>query len=93
MLLGGALVLLYLLVLSDFGLLTQWRLHREAVAERARIEQLLLEQARLQAEQGRLHDDAELERAAREQHGMIKPGENVYRLVIPDSTAGKGGAG
>ena len=87
---GGA-VLLYVFLLSDFGLLHRWRLAREAGALRAEIESLQAEQVRIAAEKDRLKEDAELERIAREEHGMVREGEHVYRLALPDSGGTDGG--
>jgi len=88
--LGVAAVLLYLLVLSDFGMLRRWQLAREAEAIEARIEELQAREESLTSEEGRLEDDAYLERIAREQHGMMREGEHVYHLAPPDTTGGGG---
>lgn len=32
------------------------------------------------------HDPATLERVAREEYGMVRPGERLYRTTAPDST-------
>lgn len=88
--LGVGAVLAYLLLLSDFGLLRRWQLAREEVAIQQRIEELEARRAELEAERGRLDDDAYLERLAREEHGMVKKNEHVYRLAVPDSGGGGG---
>lgn len=80
------MVLFYLLVLSDFGVLRQWRLGREAAEIQARIERLEARKAELEAQRGQLVDDTALERIAREEYGMVKTGEHVYRIAGPDST-------
>jgi len=80
-----AAVLAYLLLLSDFGLLRRWQLARQAARERARIEVLQARQAELERERERLADPAYLERVAREEHGMVRPGEQVYRVAVPDT--------
>jgi len=89
--LGVGAVLLYLLVLSDFGLLRRWQLEREAAAIEERISDLEARREELQSEGGLLDDDAYLERLAREQHGMVKEGEHVYHLARPDTSGGDGG--
>lgn len=89
---GGAAVVFYLFVLSDFGLLQRWRLARESARVEARIEALQQQEKELESQQDVLDEDAALERAAREEHGMVRPGEHVYRLAVPDSTgSGDGG--
>jgi cell division protein FtsB len=80
-----AAVLVYLLLLSDFGLLHRWQLAREEARERARIEELEARQAELERERERLADPEYLERVAREEHGMVRPGEQVYRVAVPDT--------
>jgi cell division protein FtsB len=82
-------VLAYLLLLSDFGLLHRWQLARQAARERARIEELEARKAELERERERLTDPEYLERVAREEHGMVRPGEQVYRVAVPDT--GKNG--
>ena len=82
-------VLFYLLVLSDFGLLRQWKLSREAAAIEAGIERLEARRVELEAQRGQLDDDATLERIAREKYGMVKTGEHVYRIAGPDSAGNR----
>ena len=36
---------------------------------------------KLAAEAARLHDDSEIERLAREQYGLVKPGEEAYAIL------------
>ena len=81
-----AAVLFYLLVLSDFGLLRRWRLARETSAFKARLEELDRRQLDLERRRGEIGDDAALERIAREEYGMVRSGEHVYRLASPDTT-------
>lgn len=83
---GVGTLLFYLLVLSDFGFLRQWKLNREAAAIEAQIEQLEARRAELESQRGQLEDDTALERIAREEYGMVKTGEHVYRIAGPDST-------
>ena len=60
-------------------------LKRDAAVERAEVEALKAALDSLQALAGRIEKDpAEQERIAREEFGMIRPGEILYRLV-PDS--------
>lgn len=83
---GIAAVVLYLLVLSDFGILRRWELSREAAAIESGIEDLQARRRSLESRIGELDNDAALERIAREEYGMVREGEHVYRLSVPDST-------
>ena len=85
---GAVSVSFYLLVLSNFGLFRQIKLSRENAETEARFEQLKARKSQLEGERGRLEDDATLERIAREEYGMVKVGEHVYRIAGPD-TSGK----
>jgi cell division protein FtsB len=61
-------------------------LRREAAEERAEVEALKAAIDSLQALAVRVErDPAEQERIAREEFGMIRPGEILYRLVPADS--------
>jgi cell division protein FtsB len=87
---GAAVVLAYLFIFSEFGLYRRWQLAREEAVIRDGIESLESRKTDLEAERGMLEDDAYLERIAREEHGMVKKDEHVYRLASPD-TSGDGG--
>jgi cell division protein FtsB len=64
-------------------------LRRDARAERAEVEALKAAIDSLRALAGRIErDPAEQERIAREEFGMIRPGEFLYRLVPNDSVKG-----
>lgn len=57
---------------------------RQEVAEaEARLAQLQADNAALEARVDALDSDAEIERLAREDYGLVKPGEEVYRIVPP----------
>ncbi|GAF85211.1 unnamed protein product, partial [marine sediment metagenome] len=79
----------YLLVLSDFGILRRWELSRDAAAIESSIDELGVRGMALESRRGELDDDAVLERIAREEYGMVREGEHVYRLSVPDSTREK----
>ena len=65
-------------------------LRREAREERAEVEALKAAIDSLQALASRIErDPAEQERIAREEFGMIRPGEFLYRLLPADSTDGE----
>ncbi|MFC1629562.1 septum formation initiator family protein [Gemmatimonadota bacterium] len=84
---GG--VLFYLLVLSEFGFLHRGGLSRERNAIEVRINEARERKIELESQRGELADDAVLERIAREEHGMVRAGEHVYRLALPDTTGGR----
>lgn len=55
---------------------------REAIAEASHeLEVLREQQAALDEAADRLRDDAEIERRAREQHNLVRPGEEAYALL------------
>jgi cell division protein FtsB len=64
-------------------------LRRDARQERAEVDALKAAIDSLQALASRIErDPAEQERIAREEFGMIRPGEFLYRLVPADSVSG-----
>jgi cell division protein FtsB len=89
-LIGAVGVLFYLLVLSQYGFLRRWELVRERNAIQAMIASEEQRRLELEARHGELEDDAALERIAREEHGMVRAGEHVYRLAAPDSSRRRG---
>lgn len=52
---------------------------------RAQLELLRSENAKLADASRRLHDDAEIARIARQQYGLVKPGETPY-VILPAPT-------
>jgi len=48
-------------------------------------EQMAAENEQMEAQLARGLDDATLERVAREQYGMRRPGERVYRVESPEN--------
>jgi len=81
-------VILYLFVGGEEGLI-EIRRQDQAWAElQARVEQLQAENDSLRQILDMLEHDADyIEKVAREEYGMVKPGEKVYRLQ--DLPAGK----
>jgi len=62
-----------------------WQLRRELRQETSTLDSLRLEIDSLQAEVDLLRKDpAEVERIARERYGMIRPGEIMFQVEIPD---------
>ncbi len=51
-----------------------------------RLEVIRRETAELKADTERLEGDAEVERIAREQYGLVRPGETPY-VIVPDTTS------
>jgi cell division protein FtsB len=80
-------------LLGDQGLLMLWRLQAE-------IETLHRDVAALEAENARLaraiadlrHDPATIERLAREELGLVRPGERVLRFPRTPRADGAGGS-
>ena len=89
-LIGAVGVLFYLLVLSEFGFLRRWELVRERNAIQVLITAEEDRRLDLESRRGELQNDAALERIAREEYGMVRSGEHVYRLAVPDSGGRKG---
>ena len=79
-LVGGALLVAFL-VGGVFP--TRTYLHqREAIAaEEAKVAVLSEENEKLAAKVDRLHTDAEIERLAREQYNLVRPGEEAYAIL------------
>ena len=79
-LVGGA-ILVVLLVGGVFP--TRTYLHqRDAIAfEEDKVAVLSAENEKLAAKVDRLHTDAEIERLAREQYNLVRPGEEAYAIL------------
>jgi cell division protein FtsB len=84
---GVILAALYFLLLGgEYTFLDLWRIDRAQSQEAAQLEVLRADVAVLQARVDSLaNDSATLERIARENFGLIKEGERLYRFVEPDS--------
>ena len=66
---------------GEYGTLDWWQLHQQVQQERAAIARLQLQIDSLAQEANALeHDPVAQERVAREQFGMIRPGEVLYRV-------------
>ena len=91
LLLLGFLLVCYIYLGGDYGLLKIWSQNRQ-------IEQLKGETNRLRAEQLDLKmqclkleaDSSYIEKKAREELGMVRPGERVYQFVAPPDTVSEG---
>jgi cell division protein FtsB len=85
---GIIVAALYFLFLGgDYTFLDLWRIDRERQRETAELEALRAQVILLQQRADSLaNDSATLERIARENFGLIKEGERLYRFVEQDST-------
>jgi cell division protein FtsB len=88
-LVGATFVAGILIMFSNKGLLRRIMLAHELDASRERIELLRSDIRSLRASRDLLAADRfTIERTAREAHGMIKPGEVVYRIraAVPENS-------
>jgi len=53
----------------------------DLAAAETRIRVLSTQSAKLSSQVGRLHSQAEIERLAREQYGLVMPGEEAYAIL------------
>jgi cell division protein FtsB len=79
--LAGTLVVVALLLFGVFP--TRTYLGQRAATQRAsqRLEALTKQNDALKARMERLDTDAEIERLAREQYNLVKPGEEAYAVL------------
>ena len=74
-------LLSYFFVAGDFGLYQMWHQAREKKALDQEIEALRRENTELEARIHRLKNDLDyIEKLAREEYGMVKKGEALYRI-------------
>jgi cell division protein FtsL len=84
---GGILLLLlffsFLLILSmgKRGFIQQYRVRQERKRLEQELESLKAEKKKLEEEIDRLDDPEYIEKIAREEYGMAKKNEEVYRVV------------
>lgn len=94
---AGAVILgaaYFLLFGGEYTFLDLWRLDREHQTEVAELEAIRVEVRHLEATADSLAtDSAALERLAREQYGLIREGERLYRFVETDSAVVEEGGG
>jgi cell division protein FtsB len=79
-----AALLVYVFVFSRHGYLRRRELARENERLHAEMERLEDENARLREELNRLDDPDAVEKLAREELGLVKDGETIYRFVEKD---------
>ncbi|HEX5615325.1 MAG TPA: septum formation initiator family protein [Acidimicrobiia bacterium] len=75
---------LFLFVFPTQALLAQQRDVRDAKHDLAVLRE---QNDRLAEEAARLETPEEIERMAREQYGMVRPGEDAYAVIPPSPTA------
>jgi cell division protein FtsB len=83
----ASLVVVGVLFLFVFPGRTYLDQRRSLAAAHARLRVLGTESAVLEQKAARLHDDREIERLAREQYGLVKPGEEAYAILPPPTLA------
>ncbi len=85
-LLAVAVVVLYRLFAGPTGFLKLAELRRQRQTQARMMDSLATRQRELEIEKQKLlTDSAYLEKVARQELGMAKPGEKVYRFIQPDS--------
>lgn len=78
---ASAFVVAVILAVAVFPTRTYLEQRRELAATEQRIELLAAENKRLEARVRKLHTDAEIERIAREQYSLVRPGEEAYAVL------------
>jgi cell division protein FtsB len=86
-LLLGGMVLVALLFAFVFPARTLLAQRQQTEKEQTRLDVLLEQNSKLEAETRRLQNDAEIERIAREQYNFVRPGEHPYVVVPPPTSA------
>lgn len=79
---GAGFALFWFLFLDSHSLLSRIQWHREHVRLETENEQLRAQIADLEARLARPLTDLEIERIAREQYGMTRPGDVVYPVEV-----------
>tara|TARA_B100000073_G_scaffold114035_1_gene92254 strand:- start:268 stop:552 length:285 start_codon:yes stop_codon:yes gene_type:complete len=73
---------IFLLVLSDRGLINLWSLKKEKLEIQNEINDLRNQIAMLEKEEEKLKfDEKYIEKIAREKFKMVKPGERVFKVI------------
>lgn len=81
----GAFVVIWFVFLDTYSLLARWRLANEKAELLRKTEQLQVETDELDKKIKALQTDPQLlEKIAREEYGMRKPSEKVYRIKTED---------
>ncbi len=89
-LVAALLVVLMYFLFSTKGFISRLSIEDEITEKEARVIELERDIQRLTRQRELLRDDrATIEHVARESHGMIRPGEIVYRIVPAEEAATK----
>ncbi len=81
----SAFVLIWFGFVDSYSLLTRFELYSQKKDLKQKIEQLSVSTENLENRINHLNNDAQLlEKIAREEYGMRKPGETVYKVRRPD---------
>lgn len=82
LLLGTVLFLVYVFLFGDYGAYRIWKQKKEIARLQQTIEVLRLRQEELMKQIDLLQSDLEyIEKIAREEYGLVKEGEIIYKLV------------
>lgn len=80
-LLLAAFVLIWFVFMDTYSLKTRWELNNQKEELKERTQQLNEQAEELRVKTSKLNSDpALLEKIAREEYGMHKPGETVYKV-------------
>ncbi len=77
----GAVALVVFLAVGVFPTRTYFGQRQLISAETERVQILTAENSKLTAQVDKLHTDAEVERLAREQYNLVRPGEEAYAIL------------
>lgn len=77
----GAAALVVFLVAGVFPTRTYLHQRDEIASAEDKVAVLSTENAKLAAQVDRLHTDSEVERLAREQYNLVRPGEEAYAIL------------
>lgn len=81
----GGVIIIWIGFIDTYSLWTRYQLHQRKEALKAKTAQLRAETKVLKQKIEQLKNDTELlERIAREEYGMKKPDETVYKVVVKD---------
>jgi len=90
-LLAFVAVLVYVFVFSRHGYLRRRELERENERLTGEVSELRRENEKLKRDLKNLDDPAAVEKLAREELGLVKNGETIYRFIEPETAARDGG--
>ena len=83
----ASVVLVGVLFLAVFPTRTYLAQRRDLAATERRLSVLSDQNKELEAKVGRLNTDAEIERLAREQYDLVRPGEEAYAILPPPAAS------